>query len=281
MQITSSMALWFYEQVPHGIDRILGATPVAAGEGAVSIADAARWYVRHHDPEIGGAAIAELVAETRRQGIPGLSLASCPRVDDRVVAELTGLAHLRTLDLFNTAVGDAGIAALAPRLPALTSLNLAGTQVTDAGMRAVATLAALEVLHLGWTEVGDGGLAALAGLPALTTIILHGARVSDAGMAELARLGAVEAIDVQETGIGDAGVAALVPLAPRLRRLYLGYTQITDGCADALAKLTRLRTLMLRATRVSAARADELGRALRELGGVDTGPGGTQEGLIR
>ena len=281
MQLTSRMALWCYEQVPHGIDRVLGSTALTAGDGPVAIADGARWYVRHHDPEIAGPAAGQLVAETRMLGIPGLSFASCSRVDDDVVGQLTELDHLRTLDLFNTPVGDAGLASLARRLPAVTSLNLAGTQVTDAGMAHVAKLAALEILHLGWTEIGDRGLAALAALPALDTIILHGARVTDAGMAELARFPAVEAIDVQETGVGDPGVAALVPLAPRLRRLYLGYTAITDGCVESLRQLTRLRTLMLRATRVAPAHDAELARALPELGGVGTGPGGTQEGLIR
>jgi hypothetical protein len=70
----------------------------------------------------------------------------------------------------------------------------------------------------------------------------------------------------------------------RLQRLYLGYTQITDGCVESLAKPTRLQTLMLRATRVSPALAAELARSARArpaLGGVDTGRGGAQESLIR
>jgi hypothetical protein len=281
MQLTSHVAMWCYEQIPHGIDRVIGSTALTASDQPVPIPDGTRWYVRHHDPGIAGPAIGQLVAESRRLGIPGLSFASCPRVDDQVVGELTGLDHLRTLDLFNTPVGDAGLAALAQQLPALTSLNLAGTAVTDAGMVHVAKLGALEILHLGWTDVGDRGVAALAALPAVKTIILHGTGVSDAGMAELARFAIVEAVDVQETRIGDAGVAALVPLASQLRRLYLGYTAITDGCVESLRRLVRLRTLMLRATRVSVAHDGELARALSELGGADTGPGGTQEGLIR
>lgn len=280
MQLNSGMALWCYEQIPHGIDRVIGAT-TPAGHDPVTIVDGTRWYVRHHDPGIAGPAVAQLVAESRRLGIPGLSFASCPRFDDRAVDELAGLDHLRTLDLFNTPVGDAGLARLAQQLPGLTSLNLAGTSVTDAGMAHVASLGALEVLHLGWTEIGDPGLAALAGHGAVKTIILHGTRVSDAGMTDLARFAVVEAIDLQETQVGDAGVAALVPLAAQLRRLYLGYTPITDGCVESLRQLARLRTLMLRATRVSAAQDAELAGALSELGGADTGPGGTQEGLIR
>lgn len=283
MEIASSLALWVYEQIPHGIDRILGSTgELVAGEaGTVDVQEGTRWYVRHRDPDIGPAYVEHLAAEVRLRSLPGLSLASCSAVDDRVAGALAGLDHLKTLDLFNTGVGDASLGTLAGALPALTSLNLAGTRVTDEGMRSLARFEALEVLHLGWTDVSDGGLASLSELPALRTIILHGAAVGDAGMVHLARLPMLEAIDVQETAVGDSGVEALLPLAPRLLRLYLGYTLVTDASVANLSRFTRLRTLMLRATRVPASSDAELERALGELGGLATGPGATQEGLIR
>jgi Leucine Rich repeat len=284
VHVTSKLVLSVAEQVPHGIDRVLGDTAgTASGSGdsaALEVSDAMAWYVRPLDPEIGGAAIASVIAEARERGFPGLSLASCRHLDDGFAPLLAG-ADLRLLDLFNTPTGDAALAALSGQLPRLARLNLAGTLVTDGGLAHLRGLPALEFLHLGWTEVGDGGLADLAALPHLKTLVLHGTRVTDAGMASLARSASLEALDLQETAVSDAGVRALAPLSPRLVRLYLGYTAVTDGCVADLRRFARLRTLMLRATRVTPARDDELASAMPDLGGLDTGPGGIQEGIIR
>jgi hypothetical protein len=64
-------------------------------------------------------------------------------------------------------------------------------------------------------------------------------------------------------------------------RLYLGYTLVSGAALPTLSRFTRLRTLMLRATRVPPSSDPALEAALGELGGLATGPGGTQEGLIR
>ncbi len=283
MHVASNIALSVVEQIPHGIDRVLGATGqgMTGASGPIQVPDDLAWYVRPFDHEIGPETIDRVIDEVRERAFPGLSLASCRRLEDGFAARLAGAQELRILDLFNTAAGDAALAALSGRLPRLARLNLAGTLVTDDGLQHLGGLPSLEILHLGWTEVGDAGLGALAALSGLKTLILHCTRVSDAGMAALARSPALEALDLQETEVSDAGVRALAPLAGRLRRLYLGYTPVTDSCVDHLRDFSRLRTLMLRATRVSPERDADLALAMPELGGLDTGPGGVQEGIIR
>jgi Leucine Rich repeat len=284
VHVSSNLVLSVAEQIPHGIDRVLGTTAHAGSDSeapALEVHDALAWYVRPLDTEIAGDAIGSVVAEVRERAFPGLSLASCRHLDDGFAPLLAGAEDLRLLDLFNTPTGDSTLAALSGKLPRLSRLNLAGTLVTDGGLAHLSGLPALEVLHLGWTDIGDDGLVALAALPHLKTLVLHGTRVSDTGMAALARAPALEALDLQETAVSDAGIRALTPLAPRLVRLYLGYTAITDGCVDDLHRFARLRTLMLRATRVTPARDADLARAMPDLGGLDTGPGGIQEGIIR
>jgi len=283
VHVSSNLVLSVAEQIPHGIDRVLGTTAQAGPDpGApLEVADALAWYVRPLDIEIAGDAISNVIGEVRERGFPGLSLASCRHLDDCFAPLLAGAPDLRLLDLFNTPTGDSALAALSGTLPRLARLNLAGSLVTDGGLAHLRGLPALEILHLGWTDIGDEGLAAIAALPNLKTLVLHGTRVTDAGMAALARSAALEALDLQETAVSDAGVRALAPLAPRLVRLYLGYTAITDACVDDLCRFARLRTLMLRATRVTPARDADLARAMSDLGGLDTGPGGIQEGLIR
>src|SRR5437667_186930 len=78
-------------------------------------------------------------------------------------------------------------------LNALTTLLLAGTQVTDAGLKELARpdsgLKALTTLDLHLARVSDAGLKELArpdnGLKALTTLYLPETKVTDAGIAEL------------------------------------------------------------------------------------------------
>jgi len=68
----------------------------------------------------------------------------------------------------------------------LRTLNLTSTQVTDAGLKDVATLKNLWSLHLLFcTGVTDAGLKELAGLKNLHSVYLSGTQATDAGIAEL------------------------------------------------------------------------------------------------
>ena len=62
--------------------------------------------------------------------------------------ELVGLKNLRSLDLRETKVTDAGLKELA-ELKSLQSLNLAHTHVTNVGVKELAGLKNLQSLNLG------------------------------------------------------------------------------------------------------------------------------------
>jgi len=68
---------------------------------------------------------------------------------------------LERLDLAETCVNDEGVAIIVEQLPSLISLNLAGTRVTDAGIRHLARLTALHSLNLYDTAITADGAAAL------------------------------------------------------------------------------------------------------------------------
>ena len=91
---------------------------------------------------------------------------------------------VETVDLYGTQVSDAGLGHL-EGLTALEGLDLRGTQVSDAGLVHLESLTALEVLYLGGTQVGDAGMAHLEGLTALKWLDLTVTQVSDAGFEEL------------------------------------------------------------------------------------------------
>jgi len=87
------------------------------------------------------------------------------------------------------AVDDAALAAARlDRLPDLRSLDLSDSRVTDAGLAGLAALTGLEELVLiGDIGVTDAGLAHLSGLTRLRKLDLHGTRVTPAGVARLRR----------------------------------------------------------------------------------------------
>lgn len=113
------------------------------------------------------------------------------------------------------AVADDDLRELArsPRLDRLVRLDLSGTRVGDAGMRALASasLPRLSSLNLYRTQVGDDGLSALLespSLPALTELLLPDCRVTDEGARRLLaspRLAALTRLDLRlNHAIGEA-----------------------------------------------------------------------------
>ena len=113
------------------------------------------------------------------------------------------LPRLKELNLNRTAIGDAGLVALAPALrlqPALEDLFLTGNPLGDEGLAALVApplpagalppptgvLTKLKTLRLSHTQITDAGCAALAAaldggaLPALYNLLLCGTPASAA-----------------------------------------------------------------------------------------------------
>jgi hypothetical protein len=103
-------------------------------------------------------------------------------------AQLNALAPVAvsvvTLDLQQTKVTDAGLAALAP-FTKLRKLQLQNTALSDAGLEHLGKLASLEILNLYGTGVTDGGLQHLAGLRNLKKIYLWQSKVTPEGVGKL------------------------------------------------------------------------------------------------
>ncbi|MEX0670317.1 MAG: hypothetical protein WD060_07670 [Pirellulales bacterium] len=86
---------------------------------------------------------------------------------------------LRNLNVPKASCTAEGVRALR-ELPELRSLRLGGANLAGAAAcAAIATLPALESLHLIDVQIGDAGLAILAEMPRLTNLYLDGAAVSD------------------------------------------------------------------------------------------------------
>jgi internalin A len=151
----------------------------------------------------------------------------------------------------------------APGKPVVWVL-MAGTKMTDAGLKELAPLKNLTTLNLTSTQVSDAGLKALAPLKNLTTLVLTGTEVTDAGLKNLAPLKNLTLVQT-DTKVTDRTLAVLreinllhaLPLATAadgkrrpakpedVTTLNLTGTEVTDAGLKELALLKNLTTLEL------------------------------------
>jgi len=127
--------------------------------------------------------------------------------------------------------GDKELALLEPIAAQILWIDLARSQVTDAGLAVIARFKNLERLHLENTKVSDAGVAALASLTTLEYLNLYGTKTTDAGISKLATAKALKKLFVWQTGVTQAGAKALEGKVPGLK--------VNVGLSDAeIAKLT-------------------------------------------
>jgi hypothetical protein len=127
-------------------------------------------------------------------------------------------------------------------LKELPSLSLDGTEVTDAGLSALAgrNLPVLSIPKQAQTDLGlKNYLAAVRQAP--SDLSLSGWRITDAGLKELAGLKHVHTLNLNNTLVTDAGLKHLIGLK-QLRSLSLAGTKVTDrGVAELRKALPDLK----------------------------------------
>ncbi len=148
------------------------------------------------------------------------------------------------ISLRGTAVSDQSLAALGVLGRVVRSLELGGTGVGDGGIAALTGLTGLEELDLTATTITDRGLALLKP-PRLRRLVLDNTYVEGTG---LAASEALEELDLLGAPVSEAGLEAIARAAPRLHRLHLGETDMTDASLATLAGLGKLTHLDLAAT---------------------------------
>jgi len=109
---------------------------------------------------------------------------------DATAVKGPGLDHLQpdrlnVLCLRRTPIDDPLLERHVARMSNLTTLNLDGTPVTDAGMQTIGKLEKLQGLTLIGTKITDAGLEKLKSLSNLTELLLQGTGVTAAGVAKL------------------------------------------------------------------------------------------------
>jgi hypothetical protein len=120
----------------------------------------------------------QLLSQLFAPALTTLQLTRTP-VTDQGLTQLAAQHHeLRDLYLDQTATSDVGVLALIRANPALESLDLANTRITNETVMACRELANLEALWLTQTNVTDDCAAILLSLPKLRILDVQGTKIS-------------------------------------------------------------------------------------------------------
>jgi len=127
--------------------------------------------------------------------------------------------------------GDKELAILAPIAQHIVWVDLARSQITDAGADTLVKMVNLERIHLENTKVSDAGLAKLGALQKLEYLNLYGTKTTDGGIAKLSAAKGLKKLFVWQTGVTQNGAKALEGQVPGLK--------VNVGLTEAeIAKLT-------------------------------------------
>ena len=145
---------------------------------------------------------------------------------------------------------------LAPISDKITSLDLARTKVTDAGLAKVAAMKNLAELHLENTAISDAGLDHVKGLASLEYINLYNTKVTDAGLQKLAGLAKLKSVYLWQSGVTKAGVAQLKAKLPNAQ-INNGWTAEDDAKPTAIVAAAAPAAAPAPAAAAPAAKAGE------------------------
>lgn len=164
--------------------------------------------------------------------ITAIDLSKSPLVSDDNLVRLKELERLQSLELANTDIGDAGLEHIRS-LTTLDRLDLEATRVTDEGLSILNDLHGIKELDLENTALTDHGLTHLRQLSQLQDLNIEKTAITDEGLAHLAELTTLRKLDIEKTEVTDAGLLHLAGLH-RLRELSVNGPGITD---EGVAKL--------------------------------------------
>lgn len=124
-------------------------------------------------------------------------------------------------------------------LPVHPGISLQRTQVTDKGMAMLVAHPKIEWIRLGAPQMTDAGIKTVASFPALTHFIAPNGQLTEELAAHLTQNRYLESVVCMASPAGVRGLAA----CPRLRILEIRHA--TDECLQEVAKLSKLAVLRI------------------------------------
>jgi hypothetical protein len=202
------------------------------------------------------------------------------RLTDGALAALDRLDRLVLLDVSHSQIDGSGLRWV-PRDAPLSTLRLNGNELSDEGLKQVASFADLEALelegaslptaeplgkfanlrelHLDRAYVADHQWHAIGRLASLERLDLGTMHIESGHFGWLAGLTGLHELSLGATRIEDQDLACLTSLK-QLRRLDLDQTHVTSACLVHVSSLQGLQHLNLWMTSVSDAELERLTR---------------------
>lgn len=158
-------------------------------------------------------------------------------------------------------LADAALRAAKKRRTGETGDEDAGENLKEVvGVPALAALASLETLNLGWcNRVSDDDIAALGGLKALKKLVLARTRAGAKAAEAIRRLSDLEALDVTGAPFDDEALAILT--APKSRNDEDVSSSVESGALKEASPLPKLHTLSLEATPITGSAGERVAGA--------------------
>ena len=201
--------------------------------------------------------------------IPSLRILSLPeglcRMTDAGLISISNMPRLENLYLdVKGPITDDGLAHLS-KIHSLKKLHLSRLQVTDRGLAYLAQIKTLERLDLPQEQKGitDKGITCLGELPNLRQLAISRIHYidpkmnkdyyTDRGLEALVKCRNLEDLGIGSIGITDAGIDHIAKLTKLKKLMLFGCENVTDAGLVKLTALTSLRNLYITSAGVSFA----------------------------
>ncbi len=161
-------------------------------------------------------------------------------VTDDDLKQLASFKSLAKLEIRSDKVTGSGFAALT-KLP-LQELNIMWARgIDDKGMKDVAKLTTLKVLHLPAGKITDDGLKEIATLTNLEELTV-GSGINDRGFYALKTLKKLRVVKATNCGVSDGAMRVLSQL-PEMRKLVLYGSRVTDIGYKYIGRMSKLKEI--------------------------------------
>jgi hypothetical protein len=193
---------------------------------------------------------------------------------DLETLDFSKLSSLRFVSLLGRDMTNRSIVHLRKTIPpCLRGLSVALASISDKELAPLLRKhPALVSVSLDYTSVSDDVLSEIAGLRELHSLTLQGTKITDNGLKTLLKLEQVGHLFLGETAISDIGLLEVAKM-PELRVLFIDRTKVTDSGIQHLGRLKALRRLDVSSTKVTENGKNALKRSLPDLQFVDSQPG--------
>jgi len=182
--------------------------------------------------------------------VEGVKLFAIKTDPNDALQHLEGVPKVEQLVFAETGVTDDGLRYVA-QLQKLELLHLAiESAVSDAGIEHFANHPSLVYFGIEYTEVTGNCLRTLRTIPSLRELSLRGNRISDDGLRYLRNMEQLKRLDLSGNEITDRGLAHLSRLR-NLERLYLSDTGVTNAGLDHLVELHNLEWVTADGTQIT------------------------------